>query len=620
MAADIRIPKIEAIVNIDGKEVNFVRLRISQEMGEHHDFEVMVDFETFDEAFHESPDIFMQKTNTKVVIDLQHADKPETAYVFSGMVTNIRMIAEDGMHGGILFIGKSNTIELERGEMMQTYSNTNLIEMLKTVTGGTMNLDTDVDPAWKADVDFAIQHRESDWRFLQRICNQYKERMYYTGTDLIIGPHPEFPTVNLTYDMELSSFEMCSRLVPNQFSTYYYKREEDKNWEQDSPGSIEDATSLLDIVSGRSDNLTISRKPNAPTPAYVPDMDSLIEHTKRRKVTEGAKMMYAKGSCKVCDVRIGRIISVQMPENMGGADLGKYRVYNIVHEFDQNGRYKCDFEAIPADLKYIPIANVPIPVPNPIEVKVWDNEDPEGMGRIRVTFPFDERDCEAWIPVMTFDAGSDAKGSGNVKTNRGTVVLPEISDSCILSFLDGQELAHPFIMGSIFHGKNADNQGGGPGNHIKTFTDKAGTYWKHNTDEGSYEVYSLKGDSLFNIDGQGNATLRVPKTITLIATDINLNASNSINFTAKPGEEGGGEGFITAYAEKNIDVNAETDNISVQAKSKEISLKAKTDFKASSEDADMKLQAAKTVQTEGKDIKVNGSSTIRISSKDTDII
>ncbi|MDR2970069.1 MAG: hypothetical protein LBV32_10780, partial [Tannerellaceae bacterium] len=386
--ADTRTPEVQAIVSIAGKEMNFVRLRLAQAMSRHHDFEVLVDFETFDQAFHESPEAFMEMTNKKAIIELQHADQPGKAYIFHGLVTNMRMIAEDGMHGGVLFTGKSSTIELERGEMMQTYSKTNLKEIFKTITGGTRNLSTENNPAWKADIDFAIQYRESDWTFLQRICNQYFERYYYTGTDLVIGPHPEFPTVDLTYDMELRAFELCSRLLPNQYATYYYKREEDKDWEQNSPGSIEDATNLLNIVSGRSDILTDSRKPNTPTAAYVPDMDSLIEHTKRRKVTEGAKMMYCRGEAKTCDVRIGRIVQVKMPENMGGTDLGKFRVYSIVHEFDQNGRYKCDFEGMSAGLKYVPTADVPVPVPNPIEVKVWDNEDPDGMGRVKVEFTF----------------------------------------------------------------------------------------------------------------------------------------------------------------------------------------------------------------------------------------
>ena len=608
---DTRTSEVQAIVNIDDKVVNFRSLRIEQEMGEHHDFEVLIDFETFDTAFHISPELFMEQTNTKVVIDLLHADQPGNAYVFSGKVENIRMVAIDGMHGGVVYSGRSNTIELERGEMMLTYSNTNLYEIFETITGGTMNLSVENEPEWKADIDFAIQVRESDWLFLQRLCAQYRENMYYSGTDLIIGRHPEFPTVNLTYDKNLRSFEICSRLVPNRFSTYFYSREEDKNWEQDSPASIEDATNLLEIISGQSDKLTISRKPNTPTPAFVPDMDSLIEHTKRRKVSEGAKMMYCRGESKTCDVRIGRLVSVQMPENMGGGDLGTYRVYKIKHEFDQNGRYLSIFEGVPCDLKYIPKTKVPVPAPQPMEVKIWDNADPEGMGRVRVEFPFDERPCDTWIPVMTFDAGSDAKGSGNVTKNRGTVVLPETGDSCVLGFLDGQELAHPFIMGSIFHGKNTDNQGGGKGNHIKTFTDKAGSFYKFNTQEGSIEVYSKKGNSKLLFDGQGNVSLSTPKTITLTATDIKLNASNSISLQSMPGENGG-IGKIDVTAKENIRTNSQEGDIATTAEKGDITLAAdKGLFGVSSKETQMKSKG-NTTESSGGVFKIIGASNVEI--------
>ena len=118
MANEILTPEVEAIVNIDDEQVNFVRLRISQEMGEHHDFEVLIDFNTFDTAFHTSPELFMEQTNTKVVTDLLHADQPGNAYVFSGKVENIRMVAIEGMHGGVVYSGRSNTIELEGGERM----------------------------------------------------------------------------------------------------------------------------------------------------------------------------------------------------------------------------------------------------------------------------------------------------------------------------------------------------------------------------------------------------------------------------------------------------------------------------------------------------------------------
>lgn len=561
MGTDIRTPEVEAIVNIDGKQTNFVRLRISQEMGEHHDFEVLVDFKSFDTTFHDSPEVFMQKTNTKVVIDIQHADQPGNAYVFSGMVTNIRMIAEDGMFGGVLFIGKSKTIELERGPVMQTYSHTNLVDIIKTITGGTMNLDVDNDPAWIEDIDFAIQYMESDWQFLQRLCNQYIERMYYTGLDLVIGPHPEFKTVNLVYDKELRSFEISSRLLPNKFSTYYYKREEDAIWRQDSPASIDNATNLLNIVSKRSDNLNLLRKPTTPATAYVPDMGSLIEHAKRRKVAEGARMVYARGACKTCDVRIGRIISVKMPDNMGGTDLGRYRVYSVVHEFDQNGRYKCNFEAIPADLEYIPNHKVPTPVPNPIEVVIWDNVDPEGQGRVRVGFPFDERTCDAWIPVMTFDAGTDAKGSGNVKVNRGTVWIPEEGDRCLLGFLDGQGLSHPYIMGSMFHGKIAENQGGGKGNYIKTITTKSGHTLKFDDTEGKEKIqmYDKNGDLYMFDTAEKSITVSAPEKITIISKEVNIIGSDLVYIKSeKMIKEESGENIEVA-AEQTLDMQGKTE-------------------------------------------------------------
>ncbi len=224
----------------------------------------------------------------------------------------------------------------------------------------------------------------------------------------------------------------------------------------------------------------------------------------------------------------------------GGTDMGTYRVYKTFHEFDQNGRYRCEFEALPSDLEYLPTPEVPIPTPNPIEVKVWDNEDPKGLGRVRVEFPFDERTCETWIPVMTFDAGSDAGGSGQVKTNRGTVIIPEKGDSCLLHFLDGQHLAHPFIMGSLFHGENASEQGGGKGNHIKSFYDKAGSFYKFNTKEGSITIQDKKGsESRICWDGQQN---------------IHVSAGNMVDISV-----GNGKSTLIMEKDGNIMIDAAKD-------------------------------------------------------------
>lgn len=546
MASDRKL-EVKAIISIDGEKVNYKSLRIHQVMSDHHDFELLLDHNTFDELFFDSPEKKLTLVHSKVIVDLMHGQDEGSAYVFSGLITNVRMIAEDGLHGGVLLVGKSTTIELSRGAMLQTYSNTNLKLILEEITKGTLNMTSVIQPAWKGDIDFAIQYRESDWEFLRRICHQYNERFYFTGLDLQVGPHPEFPVVPLTYDKELRTLEVGSRLIPNQFSNYYYKRDEHTVLTQDSPSSIDGATNWLQQVNNRSERLNMSRKPNVPTSALVTDMAGLIEANKRQKITNGGQMLYIRGECKTCDVRIGRLVQVDLPKNMGGSDVGLYRVYQVTHELDEVHRYRCVFEAIPADLEYVPTPEVPIPNVQPIECEVWENEDPAGIGRIKVRFPFDQRHCAMWIPCMTPDAGGNGKGLGPV--SRGISFVPEVSDSVLISFLDPQQLSQPFVMGSIFHGANAATLGGGKGNHIKSIRDKSHGEFIMNTDEGGdwgITIKDRRGD-VIHIDTRGqNINITAPETITITAKNIVMRAEEDINSSA-------GQDIISSASHDMID-------------------------------------------------------------------
>ncbi|MCL1932547.1 MAG: phage baseplate assembly protein V [Candidatus Azobacteroides sp.] len=524
--ATVRTPEIKAVVSVAGTIMPFVSLKIAQEMGAHHDFELLLDHKTFDAAFFNSPEKQLNLIYTKVIVDLsQDGGVP---YVFAGMVTNVRMQAREGDHGGVLLTGKSYTIELERGNMMQTYSNTDLTNILREVTSGTAYLSSLIIPEWKADIDFSIQYDEDDWHYLQRLYNQYNEPYFYSGLELIIGNPPEKPVTKLTYDKELRSFEICSRLVPNQFTNYYYKRDEHNLLIQDSPGQIEGATSNLQLISGKSDWLTRSRKPNVPVEAYVPDMSSLTDQVKRRKVAAGGQMYYVKGEAKTCDILIGRRISINMPKTAGGTDMGTFRVFKTVHYIDEAGRYVCNFEAVPADLKYIPTPKVSIPTPNPIECEVYGNEDPQGLGRVKVKFPFDERVCSAWIPVSTPDAGGNGLGLG--PANRGFSFVPEQGDSVLVEFLSPQQLSQPYVSGSMYHGGNAVNLGGGAkGNNIKTIITRSKAMIKFDDTEGgeSITVIDKNQNTVFIDTAQNNITVTANNNMTLNATEtMTLNCKN----------------------------------------------------------------------------------------------
>lgn len=552
----IRKPEVKAIVSVDRELVPFISLKLHQEMSAHHYFELLLDHRSFDPDFFKDPEKRLKLVNSKVIIDLQHGDDAGKAYVFSGIVTRVNLVARDGLHGLLLLEGASNTIELERGLRSQSYSKTDLNTILREVTSGCPNLTCEIMPAWKADIDFSLQFMESDWTYLSRICKAMNERYYYTGLDLYVGPHPEFPVVNLVYDEELMTFEMCSQLRANQFSEYYYQRETHSTLRQDSPTDINGAGSTLQQIGKKMDRLTTYRKSNHPVAGYVPDMGSLIEQSERRKVSTAAEMMYVRGKAKTCDIRIGRLLSIRLAKTAGGTDMGTYRVYKVVHELDENGRFFCEFEAIPADLEYLPTPEVPVPTPNPIECEVIRNEDPLGMGRVQVFWPFDERPCSAWIPLMTPDAGGNGAGLGPF--SRGYSFVCEKGDSVLVSFLD-RDLFHPFVMGSMFHGKNAKLIGGGVGNHVKTITDKSGGQIILNTDEGGawgITIHDRNGNTI-NLDTKGKSiNIIAPETITLDANNIYINARQNIVSTAGTNLQNSAGNDILQSANRNIVENS----------------------------------------------------------------
>jgi len=72
--------------------------------------------------------------------------------------------------------------------------------------------------------------------------------------------------------------------------------------------------------------------------------------------------------------------------------------------------------------------------------EVSDLDDPQGLGRVKVTFPWlSEQVDSAWARIATAWAGD----------NRGTYLLPEVGDEALVAFRHGS-LQHPYILGFLW--------------------------------------------------------------------------------------------------------------------------------------------------------------------------
>jgi uncharacterized protein involved in type VI secretion and phage assembly len=75
---------------------------------------------------------------------------------------------------------------------------------------------------------------------------------------------------------------------------------------------------------------------------------------------------------------------------------------------------------------------------------VTNNVDPEGQGRVQVSFPFlGGQNQSYWAPIATLMGGG----------GRGSWFMPEIGDEVLASFCQ-EDVSHPYIIGFLWNGQD----------------------------------------------------------------------------------------------------------------------------------------------------------------------
>lgn len=110
---------------------------------------------------------------------------------------------------------------------------------------------------------------------------------------------------------------------------------------------------------------------------------------------------------------------------------------------------------------------------------VTNNRDPEGQGRVKLTYPWRDADDESdWARTAMPMAGE----------GRGTYFLPEVDDEVLVAFEDG-DIHHPYVLGSLWNGADtppADNADGK--NDVRKITSRKGHEVELNDGDGGGRV------------------------------------------------------------------------------------------------------------------------------------
>ncbi|MFO1429729.1 MAG: phage baseplate assembly protein V [Candidatus Competibacteraceae bacterium] len=180
---------------------------------------------------------------------------------------------------------------------------------------------------------------------------------------------------------------------------------------------------------------------------------------------------------------------------------------------------------------------------------VTNNQDPDGLGRVKLRFPWLSASEEShWARIAVPMGGND----------RGTYFLPEVDDEVLVAFEHG-ELHFPYVLGALWNGKDApptDNSDGK--NNLRLIKSRSGHVIKLNDENGkeTIEIVDKSGKNSIVIDTAKNTlTITTDKDIILAATHgtIKLDAQKiEIKSSADTKIEAGAGMDVKASATLNI--------------------------------------------------------------------
>lgn len=615
---------VRTTVTIAGQRRIFVDLKLTQSFNAHHEFRIVFNYEAFGQKWMSNPKEIVTLVGEEVVISMIHL-LSGTECLFIGLATKVVLSGKKGLENNVVVIGKGQTSRLDGKKAMDSFMDKSLEGVVtEAVANSGSGVQIKIEPSHKQKIDYICQYNESDFEFLNRLSYIYGEWFWDTGQEIRFGKgsgSDEAP-LHMVYDVNMIDYELSANLVPARFNRYGYLVHYDKEVKSFAMDEVPNARGYHKMVLAKSDQV-YSKEGDLPVDAPITDKEELDTMVELERSRAAAGMLTLTGTSRTCEVQLGKKVQILMPPRAPMRDIDEFMVTHIEHRVTEADKYSNTFQGILSDLLAIPMVPIEPPRTGNQQATVLSNTDPENKGRVQVQLQWqkDSGKSTNWIRVQTPDAGS----SGQVKSNRGFVCIPEVGDSVMVGF-DYGDPNRPYVMGSVF--SELTGAGGGEGNKGKSIVSRSGNTLSFDDSEDGLGI-TLKdcGGNSIHLDAKGkNIEITAPeiinissKQINLNAQDISLNASNSINVISMPGKDGG-DGTIDVKAHKTLSLVAETEGISVDSQGKNISLKAKTELSAISQSSSATIQAATDAAIEGADVQITGSSTIRVSSSDTDIV
>ena len=439
---------------------------------------------------------------------------------FSGIITKIHCKRKTGGGYGTLYIsGNAPSILLDSGKECQSYENRTLQEIVAAATeeyDESAKVDTSAGVNTTRTLPYTVQYQESDYDFICRLAKYYGEYFYYDGSKLIFGNKLQ-ETIDLGENLNLIDEEFFLEVKPQDFQYINYNIHQGTSENNDS----RDAANEYKNNPIQTDAKNASKKIYKKIPQKYHSATSLeqssvdLEDVVRLEKDKRELLLKVKGQSR--DPRL-RMNTFACLTDINARAMETYRVVKISH-YHSGMEYYNSFEGIPMMRTPADFDENAFPRSEQQPAIVKDNNDPLGMGRVRVQFLWQAKRNEMtpWIRVVQPYTGG----------GKGFYFVPEIGEEVMIDF-EGGNAERPFVLGAHYNGEAKS----GYSPTTKAIHTQSGTKILLNDADGSVRIEDPSGN-IYAMDGKGNIKVQAPKNITFVAGEnISLRATASIDIDA----------------------------------------------------------------------------------------
>lgn len=215
---------------------------------------------------------------------------------------------------------------------------------------------------------------------------------------------------------------------------------------------------------------------------------------------------------------------------------------------------------------------------------VTSNQDPDGLGRIKINFPWrGEKDESFWARIASPMAGNE----------RGMVFYPEVDDEVLVAFEHG-EINQPYVIGALWNGKDKPPETNSDGkNNIRMIKSRSGHEIIFNDDDSS-------GKEKIEINTKGKHQILLDDSSGQEKIEIKTKGEHKISLDDTSGQEK--IEIVDKTGSNKIKIDSNQNSIDIESAMK---LKIKSNMIEIEGTASLTLKSGADLTIKGSIVKIN---------------